>query len=68
MLWFWFVIGFVMGIIGVFISAYDKYTLTIKGITFDTDVLGLGMGAVGFILAFLMLLAKGVAWLASYGG
>lgn len=67
MLWFWFVVGFIMGMIGIFISACDKYTLTIKGIKFDTDTLGGGLAAVGFILAIMMLLANGVVWMNGLG-
>ena len=64
MTWFLFVIGFIIGIIGIFLAAHDDY-LTIKDIRLDAETLGYGLMAVGFILAAIMLIANGIVWAVS---
>ena len=65
MLWFWFVVGFIIGVIGVFVMAYDVYDLTFRGMEFDTEILGQGMTIAGFALAIVMLLGNGIVWMNS---
>lgn len=62
MLWFLFLIGFIITILGVFIAASD-IDLEIKGCSFDNEVLGGGLIAIGGVLAVSMLFALGVSWL-----
>lgn len=66
MLWFWFVVGLIIGIIGIFTLAYDDY-LIIRGLEFDSEVLGLGLSVVGFVLAVIMLLGNGIVWMNGLG-
>ena len=66
MLWFLFVIGFLMAILGVFIMASD-YDIEIKERSFDDEMLGGGLLAIGGVLAVLMLSALGISWVASLG-
>jgi hypothetical protein len=61
MLWFWFIIGFALVILGAFGVAYDDY-ITIKGYEFDSEVLGTGLMVIGGVLAGVMLLALGINW------
>lgn len=63
MLWFWFVVGLIIGVIGVFVMAYDGYNLAIGGMEFDTEILGQGMTIAGFVLAIIMLLGNGIVWM-----
>ena len=62
MLWFWFVVGLIIGTIGIFVLAYDGY-LMIRGMEFDTEVLGWGLSIVGFVLAVLMMFGNGIVWM-----
>ena len=63
MLWFWFVVGLIIGVIGVFVMAYDGCNLAIGGMEFDTEILGQGMTIAGFVLAIIMLLGNGIVWM-----
>lgn len=65
MLWFWFVIGFIMGVFGIFMKASQEYYLTIKGIDFDMEILGEALMIIGFLLAGITLLGNGIVWLNS---
>ena len=65
--WFWFVFGLICLFVGIFIMASDA-DISIKNISFDNIILGGGLAITGGALAFLMLFAKGVAWLTSFGG
>lgn len=65
--WIWFVFGLICLFVGIFIVASDV-DISIKDISFDNVVLGGGLTITGGALAFLMLFAKGVAWLTSFGG
>ena len=65
--WIWFVFGLICLFAGIFIVASDV-DINIKNISFDNDILGYGFAITGGALAFLMLFAKGVAWMASLGG
>lgn len=62
MLWFLFLIGFIIAILGIFISASD-IDLEIKDYSFDNDILGAGLTAIGGVLAIVMLFALGINWL-----
>jgi hypothetical protein len=65
--WFWFVFGLICLFAGIFIMASDVY-VSIKDIKFDNNILGQGLAFAGGALAFLMLFAKGIAWITSLGG
>lgn len=65
--WFWFVFGLICSFVGIFLIANDEF-IYIKDKKFDGETLGIGFVSIGVILAFLMLFAKGVAWMASLGG
>lgn len=56
------VVGFIFLIAGIFIMASD-WDIEIKNISFDSEILGQGLTITGGGLAFLMLFAKGVAWM-----
>ena len=62
LLWFWFIIGLIMTILGLFMISSD-YDLEIKGCSFDGEVLGTGLSIIGGLLAGAMLFALGVRWL-----
>ena len=61
MLWFWFLIGLVLTILGSFALAYDD-DIEIKGYVFDGELLGMCFLTIGGILAGVMLLVLGVNW------
>ena len=60
----WFIIGLILAISGVFITASD-YDLEIKDCSFDCEVLGTGLSIIGGLLAGAMLFALGVRWLST---
>ena len=65
--WILFAFGLICLFAGILILASDM-DIDIKNISFDSDILGQGLTITGGILTFLMLFAKGVAWLYSLGG
>lgn len=62
MLWFWFIVGFALTILGAFGLAYDDY-IKIMEHEFDSVMLGMCFLVIGGILAGVMLFALGVNWL-----
>ena len=67
MTWFLLILGFICLFAGIFILASDM-DIDIKGISFDSTLLGQGLATTGGVLTLLMLFAKGAAWLFSLGG
>lgn len=61
MLWFWFIVGFALAILGAFGLAYDDY-IKIMEREFDSVMLGMCFLIIGGILAGVMLLALGINW------
>ena len=61
------VVGFIFLITGILLMA-SNYDIKIKNIRFDCDTLGLGLTVTGGMLVFLMLFAKGFAWMTIMGG
>lgn len=61
MLWFWFIIGFALLVLGAFVMAYND-DVTIKGYEFDSEVLGACLMIIGGILTGVMLFALGINW------
>lgn len=65
--WTWFIFGMICLFAGIFIMASDV-DISIKNISFNNNILGSGLAFTGGVLAFLMLFAKGFAWMNSLGG
>ena len=62
MCWFLFMVGLFLAILGSFIMASD-YDIEIKEYSFDSDTLGACLLGIGSVLAVLMLVGIGIAWL-----
>lgn len=63
MLWFWFIVGLIFVISGVFMMASLNNHIHIGKYVFDSDELGGGFIVIGSILAILMIIGLGVHWL-----
>ena len=66
MLWFWFVIGLIMAVIGVILYSYGDY-IRIKKYSFDSEPMGIGICVIGGALAALMLFGNGIMCLVGTG-
>ena len=64
--WILFAFGLICLFAGIFILA-SNIDIRIKYIRLSNDILGEGLITTGAILAFLMLFAKGVAWMCFTG-
>lgn len=67
MTWVLLILGFICLFAGIFMLA-SCIDIHIKGISFNSEILGWGLTWTGGVLTFLMLFAKGVAWMYSLGG
>lgn len=65
-MWFWFALGLILAIAGTFTMAYDDY-IKIKELSFDSEMLGVGLIAIGAILSGIMFIGLAITWLASLG-
>lgn len=61
LLWFWFIIGLFLTILGAFVWSY-KHNLIIKDFIFDGEILGKCLLVIGAVLAGIMLFAIGIRW------
>ena len=65
-MWFWFVVGLILTICGIFVTAADYY-LEFFGVEFDNEIIGVGLTCVGAVLAILMLMGLGINWVYTVG-
>ena len=64
MLWFLFIIGCMMVVCGIVLIAYGNY-VEIKGLMFDSEILGNGLTALGGVMVAIMLFALLVSYIST---